>query len=178
MKKPPYISKQVVTYLGILRPILFKEKYLDELYWTPRMWGPQGTVNDIHLTSGSLPYDVDKFDIYVNDDQYFTSNFDPLDTAWKNKTNSKDITKVVFGNTDPYFCSFLAAYVISYKTGISTSIARYYVYFHMKKIPRDPDRLSLYVTKGIVALVKKNIPTKKTWVWKFHQRQRDSILLV
>ena len=92
-----------------------------------------------------LPYDVIKFKIFVNEKESFLSNFEVLETSWKG--TDKDITKAAVDKEDPYFASVLAACIISHVGGISrkhliesekipkvvTSIARYYVYYHMKR---------------------------------------------
>lgn len=51
-------------YLDITTDI-FKKLYSDELYWSPRIWGPSGTVQPLVLNTNPLPYNVTKFDIYV-----------------------------------------------------------------------------------------------------------------
>ena len=45
---------------------LFKKNYLDTLHWTPRISDVGGTVQPFVLAPNSLPYDVKKFIIYVN----------------------------------------------------------------------------------------------------------------
>ena len=73
---------------------------------------------------------------------------------------------------DPYFASFLATYIISHVGGISrkhltgdnnviTSIARYYIYYHMKRFTDDQQKMSSYITNDIKEIIQKNIPSKK-----------------
>ena len=163
----------------------FKAYYSGSLYWQPRIWGPDGTYQPFVLSSDSLPYNVRKFTIYVNERQGFTSNFDALKTSWEGKAN--DITKVPVDKNDPYFASLLAACVISHVGGISrkhligdnkviTSIARYYVYYHMKRFTENSDKMSPYITEDLREIVKKNLQTKTTWVDKFeHTRENISL---
>ena len=73
---------------------------------------------------------------------------------------------------DLYFASLLAAYIISHAGGISrkhltgdnnvvTSIARYYIYYHMKRFTGDPQKMSSYITNDMKEIIQKNIPSKK-----------------
>ena len=121
---------------------MFKELYSGELYWKPRIWGTGGTVQPFVISTNTLSYNVRKFTIYVNARSGFSSNFEALETSWKGTAN--DITKMAVGKDDPYFASLLAACIISHVGGMSkknlngdnkdiTSIARYYVYYHMKR---------------------------------------------
>ena len=128
-----------------IKGYIFKRLYADTLYWQPRLWGPDGTIQKFVLNTNPLPYDVTKFNIFINQEQSFLSNFKNLETSWKG--TEKDITKVAVKEEDPYFASLLAACIISHVGGISrkhliessetpkiiTGIARYYVYYHMKR---------------------------------------------
>ena len=44
---------------------LFKKFYANKLYWQPRIWGPDSTVQPFVLNTDPLPYNVRKFRIYV-----------------------------------------------------------------------------------------------------------------
>ena len=171
-------------YLNITTDI-FKRLYSGELYWYPRIWDTSGTVQPLVLDTNPLPYDVTKFDIYVTESGSnsasgsFQSNFEGLDTSWTG--TAKDITKVKVDKEDPYFASLLAACIISHKSGISrkhlaggnrtrkiiTSIARYYMYYHMKRFLRDPRKMDSFITNDMLELVKKNTPTRTVWTNKF-----------
>ena len=142
-----------------------------------------GSGRDRVATPGSehepLPYDVRKFKIFVNEHQSFLSNFEVLETSWKG--TDKDITKVAVDTEDHYFASLLAACIISHVGGISrkhliesekipkvvTSIARYYVYYHMKRFLEDPRKMDSYITNEMKKLVKTNLQTKTLWKRKF-----------
>ena len=155
---------------------LFKKNYENLLYWTPRIWDVTGTYQPFALASDSLPYNVRKFTIYVNGRSGFTSNFNALKTSWKGTAN--DITKVPIDKDDPYFASLLAALIISHVGGISrkhlngnnkviTSIARYYIYYHMKRFTENPTKMSPYIMEDLKEIVKNNLQTKTTWTEKF-----------
>ena len=143
----------------------FKKLYAGELYWLPRTWNTSGAVQPFTLTAtNTLPYNYRKFTIYVNARSGFPSNFDALTTSWKRTVN--DITKMAVDKDDPYFASLLAAYIISHVGGISrkhltgdnniiTSIARYYIYYHMKRFTDDPQKMSPYIMK-----ISKNLSKK------------------
>ena len=167
---------------------LFKQFYADKLYWQPRIWGPDGTVQPLVLNASPLPYDVRKFRIFVNERESFLSNFEALKTSWGG--TAKDITKVAVDKNDPYFASILAACIISHVGGISrkhlvesegipkvvTSIARYYVYYHMKRFLEDPRKMDSYITSEMKELVKTNLQTKTLWKRNF-VRTRENISL-
>ena len=81
----------------------------------------------------------------------------------------------------------LAACIISHVGGISrkhltgdnkviTSIARYYIYYHMKRFTDDPRKMSPYITDDLKELVKNNLQTKTTWVDRF-EYTRENISL-
>ena len=163
---------------------IFKRNYEDALYWQPRIWGPEGTVQKFLADTSPLPYDVARFNIYVTKDDSFPSNFQDLDIAWK----GTDIRKVSVDENDPYFCSLLAACVISHVGGISrkhfqenapkivTSIARYCVYYHLKRFLKDPRKLGPYLTEDLRDLVKNNLRVRKVWKRKF-VRTKENISL-
>ena len=86
--------------------------------------------------------------------------------------------KAAVDKDDPYFASLLAACIISHVSGISrkhltgdnkviTSIARYYVYYHMKRFTDDPRKMSPYITDDLKEVVKANLQTKRIWTDKF-----------
>ena len=57
-----------------------------------------------------------------------------------------------------------------------TSIARYYVYYHMKRFTEDPRKMTPYITDNMKELVKVNLRTKSVWTRKF-VRTRENISL-
>ena len=127
-----------------------------------------------------------KFIIYVNDKIGFWYSFKALSTSWKGTADH--ITKVAVDKDDSYSVSLLAACIISHVGGISrkhligdnkviTSIARYYIYYHMKRFTDDPTRkMNSYITNDIKELIMDNLQTKTTWVNKF-VRTRENISL-
>ena len=140
------------------------------------------------LASSSLPYNFRKFTIYVNANSGFTSNFDALSTPWKG--NANDITKMAVDKDDPYFASLLAAYIISHVGGMSrkhvtgdnnvvTSIARYCIYYHMKRFTGTPEKISPYITNDIKKIIQKNIPHKRILAdlnyWYSHHANKNNI---
>ena len=146
----------------------FKKLYSGELHWLPKIWDMSGTVQPFVLSS-SLLYNYRKFTIYVNAKDGFLSNFETLETSWKSGAN--DITKMAVDKEDPYFASLLAAYIISHVGEISrkhltgdnnviTSMARYYVYYHMKRLTENPQKMSSYITT-LTNLSKKIFRQKK-----------------
>ena len=153
-----------------------------------RIWGPDGTVQPLVPNADPLSYDVRKFQIYVNEKEGFLCNFEALKTFWGG--TAKDITKVAVDKEDPYFASLLAACIISHVGGISrkhlakskgipkvvTSIAGYYMYYHMKRFLEDPRKMDSYITGEMKELVKANLQTKTLWKRQF-MRTRENISL-
>ena len=169
----------------------FKKFYANKLYWQPRIWDPNGTVQPFVPNTDPLPYDVTKFTIYVTEGtekEGFLSNFEALERSWSG--TAKDITKVAVDKDDPYFACLLAACIVSHVGGISrkhlvefkgtpkvvTSIARYYVYYHMKRFTEDPRKMDSYITSEMKELVKANLQTETVWRRKF-VRTRENISL-
>ena len=159
---------------------IFKKNYEDELCWQPRIWGPGGTIQKFVTNTNPFSYDnVTRFRIYVTSNEYFPSNFQDLNIEWKG--TEKDIRKVSVNENDPYFCSLLSACVISHVSGMSrkhlvenentpkivTSIARYCVYYHLKRFLEDPSKLGPYLTEDLRDLVKNNLRVRKIWKRKF-----------
>ena len=145
---------------------LFKKNFENLLYWTPRIWDVTGTYQPFTLAPDSLSYNVRKFTIYVNGRSGFTSNFEALKTSWKG--TSDDITKEPIDKDDPYFASLFAALIISHVGGISrkhlngdnkviTSIARYFIYYHMKRFTENPTKMSPYITEDLRKIIKKQL---------------------
>ena len=160
----------------------FKKLYSGELHWLPVIWDTGGTVQPFALASSSLPYNFRKFAIHFNANFKFTSNFDALSTSWEG--NANDITKIAVNKDDPYFASLLAAYIISYVGGLSrkhltgdnnvvTSIARYCLYYHMKRFTGTPEKMSPYITNDIKKIIQKNIPHKRIWAHKFERTRAE-----
>ena len=95
---------------------VFKTLYSSALYWGPtKIWDPTTTTEPFAMGKGS--FDPTSFRIFVNGEQSFLFS-STLNTSWS--SNVKDITKTSVDKNDPYFCSLIAAYVVSQKTGICT----------------------------------------------------------
>ena len=105
-----------------------------------------------------------------------------MSTSWKGTNN--DITKAAVDKDDPYFASLLAAYIISHVGGMSrkhltgdnnvvTSIARYCIYYHMKRFTGTPEKMLPYITHDIKRGIQQNIPHKRIWVHKFERTRAE-----
>ena len=163
---------------------VFKEMYVDTLYWSPgKLWKPNVTIQSFEFTEGILPFNnMTQFPIFGTATQSFKSNFKKLETAQENTRKAKTVTKVKMDKDDPHFASLMAAYIISHNGGVSlehlrenpkvpimiTSIARFYVYSHVKRFLRDPTKMSRFINKDDLIVVQKNIPTQKQWETKMH----------
>ena len=173
------VKYKKVRSLPDITGYIFRKNYADVLHWQPRIWGPEGTVQKFVANTSPFPYNIVRFNIYVTEDAYFPRNLQDLSITWKG--TEKDIRKVSVDENDPYFCSLLSACVISHVGGINrkhlqknastpkvgTSIARYCVYYHLKRFLRDPGKLGPYLTEGLRDLVKSNLRVRKVWKRKF-----------
>ena len=153
----------------------FKELYSGELYWSPRIWGTTGTIQPFVKNSSDL--NVDSFKIYVTNNLFFDVNFPKLEI--KNNENSNDY------KSNSYLATLFAAYIATYSCGISeqhfayngpkiiTSIARYHLYFHMKRFIRQPGKMSKYITQEIETLILNNKPVVYKWTKEFHSEREQ-----
>ena len=151
----------------------FRELYSSELYWKPRIWSTVGTVQPFTKNSSDLT--VNSFQIYVTNDMFFDADLPKLEI--RNNENSNDY------KDNPYLASLFAAYIATYSCGISekhfvygkwtpkiiTSIARYHLYFHMRRFIRQPSKMSKYITREMETIVLNNKPVVYKWTKEFHQ---------
>ena len=155
---------------------LFNKFYADTLYWKPRIWGTAGTIQPF-VTNPSTDLNVNVFRIYVTDDLFFNANLPGLEI--KNNENSNDY------KDNPYLAALFAAYIATYSCGISekhfnydgpkiiSSIARYHLYFHMKRFIRQPSKMSKYVTREMESIVLNNKPVVYKWTKEFHSEREQ-----
>ena len=142
------------------------------LYWQ-KPWGTSDVVQSfVKNTNEHIP--VNSFKIYVTNDLYFDVNFPKFDI--KNNETSNDYMD------NSYLASLFAAYILTYTCGISTehliyngltpriitSIARYHIYYHMKRFLRQPGKMSKYITKDMKKLIMNNKPEVYKWTKEFH----------
>ena len=168
--------------------VAFNDFFTRALYWGPtKIWDPnevrgegtEGTRSD----GKGFPFDLNHFRIFVNSEQSFSFQTAAPNTKWENPQNVKYIRTVdSLDKDDPYFTSLMAAYVISQKTGICTkhlredpevpkimtSVLRFYVWYHMNRFLRYPEKMSKYLTSENLGFVKRELPVKKIWKKKYH----------
>ena len=148
----------------------FQKLYLGELYWSPRIWGTAGTIQPFVKNSSNVS--VNSFKIYVTDGLFFDVNLPELDI--RNNESSNDY------KDNSYLAALFAAYIATYSCGISeehfnydgpkiiSSIARYHLYFHMRRFVRQPRKMSKYITQEIEKIVLNNKPAVYKWTKEFH----------
>ena len=153
---------------------MFKKKFQWVLGWRPRIWNNLGSVPDFRLSS--YTENPAKFSLYVTESGSFHSDLPDL-----NVTNDQS---KFFTLENPYFAACRPAYVSTYLCGISTqhmslssnlisSIAKYHLYFHMKRFSRTPQKMSTYLTDDHKAFVQRHIPVKYEWKWEFTQTREQ-----
>ena len=74
---------------------VFKTMYSGALYWGPsKIWNPTTTTTELFaMGKGNLGFDSTSFKIFVNNEQRFVFESEPLNTKWRNASGVKDITK-------------------------------------------------------------------------------------
>ena len=137
----------------------------------PILWNVNGTVQE--FTPSKKIIEVEKFDVYVNSHQHFPSDLPKL--------NIKNVQEKFLTLDNPYYVACCAAYLSTYLCGISyehfeddtspliSCIARYHLYYHMKRFLRNPDKLKTHMTDKQFEFVQKHIPVEYKWEWKFEQ---------
>ena len=156
----------------ITEPTFLKNKeWTKYLYWQ-KPWGTSDVVQSFVKNTNNIS--VNSFKIYVTNDLYFDVNFPKFDI--KNNEASYDY------KDNSYLASLFAAYILTYTCGISvehliyngftpriiTSIARYHLYYHMKRFLRQPSKMSKYITKEMKKLIMDNKPEVYKWTKEFH----------
>ena len=167
-----------------LGSVAFNNFFTSLLYWGPtKIWDPTSETIDFFFVNHGIkfPFDPNHFRIFVNGEQSFSFQTNPLDTKFANLKRARDIRTLDLDKDDPYFASLMAAYVISQKTGVCTrhltesrdahkivtSIFRFYVWYHMSRFLRFPEKMEKYLTKRNLDF-KNNIPLMKTWEKRYH----------
>ena len=123
--------------------------------------------------------DVHSFKVYVTETESFVTKLDPIKPTY-NKPKGTFIDKLSFDyHSNSYFCSLAAAYVATFKCGISedhltnnlpdshsnivTSIVRFHLHFHLSRFMRNPKLLDQYITKDDIWTIRKFTPVHETW---------------
>ncbi len=121
--------------------------------------------------------DVNKFKVYVTDDDYFVANLPSLDI-----TN----TSSLYYEKNSYLTAIIAAYVSTYVCGISTkhleynnqtpgiitSMVRYHLYYQMSRFLTYPEKLERYFSL-VPNSVQKHKPTHVGWVDAYDQGREE-----
>ncbi len=131
---------------------------------TRRGWGHHPFIDSSFQTPVNLGFVLHKFRIYFSETEYFLSNFPPISEDWKkgktlNENVGLDIRKLPHDyEKEPYFAMICATYVASLLCGISlrhlsenkntpkiiTSLARYHLYYQIRKFMKKPSLLNKY----------------------------------
>jgi hypothetical protein len=156
---------------------LNNKEWVKHLYWQ-EPWGIKGTVQPF-TSNTTTTRKVNYIKIYVTSDQFFEITLPGFDISNGSSNDYKDNT---------YLAALFAAYITTYSCGISTehfeynsktpeivtSIARYHLYYHMRRFIRQPGKMSRFVTLGIKTIITNNKPVVYEWSKeKFHQGQEN-----
>ena len=104
---------------------------------------------------------------------FFDANLPKLEIRNENSNNYKN---------NCHLAALFAAYIATHSCGINeehfvyneetpkiiTSIARYHLYFHMRRFIRYPSKMSKYITREIETTVLNNKPVVYKWTREFH----------
>ena len=140
------------------------------------IWFADGTIQPYKKNHTAIK-DVNKFKVYVTDDDYFVANLPSLDI-----TN----TSSLYYEKNPYLTAIIAAYVSTYVCGISTkhleynnqtpgiitSMVRYHLYYQMSRFLTYPKKLERYLSL-VPNSVKKHKPTHVGWVDAYDQGREE-----
>ncbi len=140
------------------------------------IWFADGTIQPYKKNHTAIK-DVNKFKVYVTDDDYFVANLPSLDI-----TN----TSSLYYEKNSYLTAIIAAYVSTYVCGISTkhleynnqtpgiitSMVRYHLYYQMSKFLTYPKKLERYLSL-VPNPVKKHKPTHVGWVDAYDQGREE-----
>ena len=140
------------------------------------IWFADGTIQPYKKNHTAIK-DVNKFKVYVTDDDYFVANLPSLDI-----TN----TSSLYYEKNSYLTAIIAAYVSTYVCGISTkhleynketpgiitSMVRYNLYYQMSRFLTYPKKLERYFSL-VPNSVKKHKPTHVGWVDAYDQGRED-----
>ena len=113
-----------------------------------------------------LKQSLHNFRVYVNEREYFMSNFPHVYARWSpgrtfNENGLKDIREQNFDyKTEPYFAMICGAYIASYLSGISllnlnndskliTTFVRYHFYYQIRKFMQNPELIDQYEIKEV-----------------------------
>ena len=122
---------------------------------------------------------VYSFKVYVTEIESFVTKLDPIKPTY-NKPKGTFVDMLPFDyHSNSYFCSLGAAYVTTFKCGISedhltnnlpdshsnivTSIVRFHLHFHLSRFMRNPKFLDQYITKDDMTTSRKFTPVHETW---------------
>ncbi len=139
------------------------------------IWFADGTIQPYKKNLSKE--DVNKFKVYVTDDDYFVANLPSLDI-----TN----TSSLYYEKNSYLTAIIAAYVSTYVCGISTkhleynnqtpgiitSMVRYHLYYQMSRFLTYPKKLERYLSL-VPNSVKKHKPTHVGWVDAYDQGREE-----
>ena len=139
------------------------------------IWFADGTIQPYKKNLSKE--DVNKFKVYVTDDDYFVANLPSLDI-----TN----TSSLYYEKNSYLTAIIAVYVSTYVCGISTkhleyskqtpgiitSMVRYHLYYQMSRLLTYPKKLERYLSL-VPNSVKKHKPTHVGWVDAYDQGREE-----
>ncbi len=138
------------------------------------IWFADGTIQTYKKNLSKE--DVNKFKVYVTDDDYFVANLPSLDI-----TNTS-----LYYEKNSYLTAIIAAYVSTYVCGISTkhleynnqtpgiitSMVRYHLYYQMSRFLTYPKKLERYLSL-VPNSLKKHKPTHVGWVNAYDQGREE-----
>ena len=152
----PNLTGTMSSYSWPITSNTFKYPYSFALYFGPTViWNPGGKQQSFERSEATLPFNLLRFEVFVSENNSFTSNFPNIAISQE----SKNILKAKFDTSDPYFNSLASAYILSTLSGVCkdhfktkknvppiiTSILRYFLYYHRARFSHDPTRLETWL---------------------------------
>ena len=158
----------------------------------PKVWDLSNKKEDpqkifLRRSDDTLDWDVFKFKVYVNETDYFQTNFyEDLDNLkWRNTGNVKDIRKSKFDVNENFFNAIAAMYVLTWKSGFSLenitynknpklvqSLCKFHLYFWFKRFQKQPDLLRRHLDPSDYKFLMSRLRLYHTWTEKHEQTHR------
>ena len=141
----------------------------------------------LRKSDDNLDWDFFKFKVYVNETDYFQTNFfeDLDELKWKNTEKVKDIRKSKFNINENFFNFIASMYVLTWKSGFSLEnisysrnpkilqgLCRFHLYFWFKRFQKQLDLLCRHLDPSDYKFLMSKLRLYHTWDEKYEQTSR------
>ena len=158
----------------------------------PKVWDLSYKKEDpqrifLRRSDDTLGWSFFKFNVYVNETDYFQTNFyeDLDELKWKNTEKVKDIRKSKFNINVNFFNGIASMYVLTWKSGFSLEnisysknpkilqgLCKFHLYFWFKRFQKQPDLLRRHLDPSDYKFLMSKLRLYHTWDEKYEQTGR------